>query len=257
MTCDFHARCQQNRPPYSKIIANHSNRPLPAVAEFCRMDIYLGFDPGGEKQFGWTVCSSTGHTLQVVTTGRASHAKEAMSKALSSIPERRNVVGFGIDAPLFWAENGGRIVDRLVREAIKKLGAPSPAGTVQEVNSLRGACLVQGALVANLLHKRFPRITATETHPKAMLYLLGIANKQKKPASITLADLSEYASCDKEYVSEHERDAILGAISAFAQRENRKGWRNIFLEEERPVTPFNYPVAYWMPWDLVEQQVYT
>jgi len=216
------------------------------------MDIYLGFDPGGEKQFGWAVCSSTGRGLQVLITGKASHAEEAVNKALFQISKTRNDVGFGIDAPLFWAENGERTVDRLVRDAIKKLGAPSPGGTVQQVNSLRGACLVQGTLIANRLHKRFPRITATETHPKALLYLLGIANKQKKPASITLADLSEYVNCAKECVSEHERDAILGAVTAFAQRENRKGWRNLFLEEEKPVTPFNYPVAYWMPWDLVE-----
>jgi hypothetical protein len=217
------------------------------------MDIFLGFDPGGQKQFGWAVCSPAGRALRVLATGRASHAKEALNSALVHIPNMEDVAGFGIDAPLFWAENGGRIVDGLIRRAMRKLGAPSAGGTVQEVNSLRGACLVQGTLVANLLHKHFPGITATESHPKALLYLLGIANRQRLAASVTLGDLSEHVSCDMKCVSEHERDAVLGAVTAFAQRENRKGWRNLFKEEKKPVVPFGYPVAYWMPWKHIKQ----
>lgn len=216
------------------------------------MEIYLGFDPGGEKNFGWAVCSPKANALQVLTTGKADHADEAIFKTLSTIPSNGMVVGAGIDAPLFWAERGNRYVDELIRNAIKKLGARSPGGTVQQINSLRGACLVQGVLVMYLLHRRFPEITITESHPKALLYLLGIASRQISHSNVSLGDLSEYVESDKS-CSEHERDAILGAFTAFAQREKRQGWRNLFEEEKQPVTPFDYPVGYWMPWHLLKE----
>ena len=161
------------------------------------------------------------------------------------------VVGAGIDAPLFWSERGNRHVDELVRNAIKKLGAPSTGGTVQQINSLRGACLIQGILVTHLLHRRFPEISITESHPKALLYLLGIANRQISHSVVSLSDLSEYVESD-ESCSEHERDAILGALTSFAQREKRQGWRNIYDEEKQPVTPFDFQIGYWMPWYLIK-----
>lgn len=211
------------------------------------MDVYLGFDPGGERHFGWAVCSSTERVLHVLAKGKASHAEEAVSEARSRIPSNCDVVGTGIDAPLFWADNGGRRVDAIVRSAIKKLGAPSPGGTVQSVNSLRGACLVQGVMVGYLLHHYYPKMIITESHPKALLYLLGIANRHKSPSAVLVRDLSEYVKCDDGSECDDERDAILGAVTAFAQRERRQGWRDLFREERRPVVPFEYLVEYWMP----------
>jgi len=55
--------------------------------------------------------------------------------------------------------------------------------------------------------------------------------------------------------NEHERDAILGAITACAQTERRQGWRNLFEIERYPIIPFNYSVGYWIPWDLVKQLI--
>ena len=92
------------------------------------MEIYLGFDPGGEKHFGWAVCSPKANALKVLTTGEADHAEEAIFKTLSTIPSNGMVIGAGIDAPLFWAERGNR-------DALKKLGARSPGGTVQQINT--------------------------------------------------------------------------------------------------------------------------
>ena len=217
------------------------------------MEIYIGFDPGGDGRFGWAVCSPKGHILHVLATGQAAHAKEATTQALLAVSNKGMIVGAGIDAPLFWTEGGGRDVDNLVRRAIKQLGAPWPGGTVQHINSLRGACLVQGVLTANLLHKQFPAIAITESHPKALLYLLGIANGQRDAALVSLVDLSSYVVCDANYVGQHERDAVLGAFTAFAQKERRQGWINLFEQEGKPVIPFDYAVAYWMPWDLVEE----
>ena len=216
------------------------------------MEIYIGFDPGGDKQFGWAVCLSMGKTLRVLAAADAGDAKEAVEAALSRIPTTGKVVGAGIDAPLFWTETGGRNVDKLVRRAIQELGAPYPEGTVQHINSLRGACLVQGVLAANLLHEKLPEISITESHPKALLYLLGIANREKPVAAVSLADLSRYVVCDTGHVSQHMRDAVLGAVTALAQREKRQGWKNLFEEEIKPIRPFGYPVEYWMPWDLVK-----
>jgi hypothetical protein len=216
------------------------------------MEIYLGFDPGGVDRFGWAVCSPSGPILRVLARGKAGNAKEAITQAISIVPEGGSVVGAGIDAPLFWTDHGGRDVDNLLRQAIKKLGAPSPGGTVQNINSLRGACLVQGVLTASLLHKKYPGITITESHPKALLYLLGIAGAQRDADAVTMADLTRHFASDTDSVAQHERDALLGAFTAFAGRERRQAWKNLFDEEKETVIPFDYPVAYWMPWDRVE-----
>jgi len=220
------------------------------------MDIYLGFDPGGKKKFGWAVCESTGQTLHVLATGtgKAGHTEEAVTAALSKIPKAGNVIGVGIDAPLFWVENGERTVDKLVRDEITKLKAPYPWGTVQKINSLRGSCLVQGVLLANRLHQDYLEIAITESHPKALIYLLKIKMTEKKPGLVlntkalaTCLDYNEEWGKWKDN-KEHERDAILGAVTAFARHEKRKEWKNILEDEQNvPVVPFKYKPEYWMP----------
>ena len=215
------------------------------------MEIYLGFDPGGEKQFGWAVCSRTKEKLAVLAIGEANRAEGAFAKAISAIPNEGTVVGAGIDAPLFWSESGDRNVDKLIRRALQQLGAPSPGGTVQNINSLRGACLIQGAIIAKLLQKQFPAITITESHPKALLYLLGIANTKVHPSKISVAEFSEWVDDVNLSINDNERDAILGSITAFAQKLNVKGWINLFEKERNPIIPFNYSVGYWMPLDLI------
>jgi hypothetical protein len=214
------------------------------------MDIYIGFDPGGNDNFGWAVCLSEGKLLRVIDAGLAGQAKAAVNQAISAFPKYGNLVGAGIDAPLFWTEDGCRHVDELVRHAIQMLGARFSGGTVQHVNSLRGACLVQGILTAKLLHDHLPHIVLTEAHPKALLYLLGIAGVERNPASITFAHLSEFVACDAN-IGEHERDSVLAAITASAQKMGRQGWINLFEKEPAPIVPFGYPVSYWMPWDRV------
>ena len=218
------------------------------------MDIYLGFDPGGQKNFGWAACSSVESRLEVIGTGVADHARGAVDAAIASMPEEAKAVGAGIDAPLFWVADGHRSADKAIRKAIGELGAPSPGGTVQHVNSLRGACLVQGVVAAKLLREHFHDIGITESHPKALLYLLGIADRQRPPADVTLGDLSSYVIARNEQVSPHERDAVLGSISSWARHKQLEGWRDLYREEENPISPFGYEPSYWMPCDLVEQE---
>lgn len=132
------------------------------------MDIYVGFDPGGDGRFGWAACSYEANVLRLIAAGKAHNAKEAISQTLSALSTKDVILGAGIDAPLFWTVDGGRNVDDLVRRAIQQLGARTPGGTVQHFNSLRGACLVQGVLTAKLLHDLLPQVAITESHPKVL-----------------------------------------------------------------------------------------
>jgi len=218
------------------------------------MDFYLGFDPGGQKNFGWAVCSSMGSSLEVIATGVADHARGAVDAAIASMPEKAEAIGAGIDAPLFWVEDGKRSIDKAIRNAIKRLGAPFPQGTVQQVNSLRGACLVQGVVVAKLLREHFHDIGITESHPKALLYLLGITDQHRSPADVTIGDLSSYVIAREKQVTSHERDAVLGSVSSWAQHKQLEGWKDLYREEKDPISPFGYKPSYWMPWDLVGQE---
>ena len=211
------------------------------------MSIFLGFDPGGKRKFGWAVCSSSSDIFKVLESGIADHAEDAVNQALSKVQDNTKVLGAGIDAPLFWVENGSRKADDSVREAIQRLGSPTPSGTVQQVNSLKGACLVQGVLTANLLNQKIKNITITESHPKALLYMLGIANAKTGPNDVHIGDMIKFIKFEKRDVTEHERDAALGAYSSWQACQNNINWNNLYEEEPNPITPFNYTVSYWLP----------
>ena len=64
-----------------------------------------------------------------------------------------------------------------------------PSGTVQQLNSLRGAALVQGLVAAMLLSQRVHGLPITETHPKAVLWLLRIASLARGHADVPIATL--------------------------------------------------------------------
>lgn len=208
--------------------------------------VILGFDPGGQKQFGWCVARVTSGTLSLEDTGTASCAAEAVGAAIERVPLMEEVAAAGIDSPLFWVASGDRNADRVVRNAIKKLGARNSGGTVQHVNSLRGACLVQGALTASLLRQKWPAIRVTESHPKALLWLMGIANKELRVADVNVGHLGKVVSCESSPLSEHARDAALGAAAALAMVEKRSGWRDLYNQETNAFAPVT-PVEYWMP----------
>ena len=53
-------------------------------------------------------------------------------------------------------------------------------------------------------------------------------------------------ACDVAGLSEHERDAALGALTAWAMVSAAPGWRDIALEEKDVFVPVP-PVEYWMP----------
>ena len=76
-------------------------------------------------------------------------------------PDLGQIAAAGIDSPLFWVASGDRQADKRVRKGMKLFNAPNVGGTVQRVNSLRGACVVQGIMAAHLLLKETPAIRLT------------------------------------------------------------------------------------------------
>lgn len=208
-----------------------------------------GFDPGGEDHFGWCVAEVQPEAALVVRkAGVVSGAPLAVAEALQAIPAGSELVAAGIDSPLYWSATGDRHADAVIRDRIRRLGCVTAGGTVQHVNSLRGACLVQGVLVAHLLRIKAPRVSITESHPKALLWLMGIASPQRGTSAITLDDLGDHFRCETTGRSEHERDAALAVLTAWAMVQRRHDWHNLLLKEDKdnvfhPVSN----VAYWMP----------
>jgi hypothetical protein len=194
--------------------------------------LLLGFDPGGIKRFGWAVLH-VGEADSVVSlkTGVASNAPDAVREAGQCAPAAP--AGVGIDAPLFWVPKGDRCADSHIRTRV--VAARGQPGTVSSVNSLRGACLVQGILTARLVAASWPSAIVTEAHPKALLRL----NRDAERFTAT------HLSPDPE---EHARDAALAAFAAWAAVIARPSWRNLVLEETTaPFFPSGKAVTYWFP----------
>lgn len=202
----------------------------------------LGFDPGGIGRFGWSVCDATPEALARLQTGLADDAVGALhevEKAMESCGLRGNptVLAAGIDAPMFWGAKGNREIDAVLRSALRDTQFPTPGGTVQQVNSLRGACLAQGVLLGKYLHEKWD-LPITETHPKALLHLLSLPGQFDIGVRVT--DLTTG-------LDEHERDATLSAVAAWAMIRDLPGWCDLYAQEPNPIQPFDTPVGFWMP----------
>ena len=201
------------------------------------LDVFLGFDPGGEGRFGWSICQTdaAGGQLNVTVTGLVSNAREAVDPvekelAFRNLP-RENVRAAGIDAPLFWTSTGFTDIDDEIRKNVKQAGCKTPGGTVQAINSLRSSCSVQGVLLAYHLNHEF-ELSITEAHPKALDWL----DKTMRGSIISLPP-------DQ---SEHQRDATFAAYAAW--HIGAPGWRNLVEDEPTPnLFPLGTPVSYWMP----------
>ena len=209
-------------------------------------DIFLGFDPGGrgtEKgetrkgRFGWSICKiqAGGGEIKVIDTGLARDANEVVTAVIESLCcnnlQRDRVQAAGIDAPLIWTETGIREVDGIIQKAVKGYNY-----RIQTINQLRGACLVQGVLLADQLYRKF-KLPITEVHPGALSCLLDIS---------TLCCISSLTL----EMTEHEADATLSAYAAWRMWENDPKWRNLFEFEKEAgpiLCPLETPVSYWMP----------
>jgi hypothetical protein len=93
-----------------------------------------------------------------------------------------------------------------------------------------------------------PNIRITESHPKALLWLLGYASCAREVRNISIADLGDrvFGIGMLMEPSDHKRDAVLGAITAHAMVTGQKDWRNLRIDERDAFEPVSR-VEYWMP----------
>lgn len=190
----------------------------------------VGFDPGGERAFGWAVVAGVGDSLALIASGTCTGARAAFESAARHCPEEP--CAFGVDAPLFWVLDGDRQADAYVRKLVCAAGGHG--GTVGHVNSLRGACLVQGVQVARLAHAHWPSAAITEAHPKALL----LASPEAHAVTTVM---------EPSLATEHERDAVAAAYAASALAADMPGWLDLVALEEQPFFPGGARVAYWFP----------
>ena len=210
----------------------------------CDLNNYiLGFDPGGQGNFGWSICSVVnGQLMPSPVTGLANDAQDAINQVQAALPDNAAVLAVGIDAPLLWSNAGNRNVDGILRGALGALENNSfPIPSVLAVNSLWGSVTVQGVLLARHLSGAWPNLTITESHPRALRCLL---HDRGQPATVGMVN-NLTAGLD-----DHELDATLAAVSAWAathQNQPGTGWQNLYGQEPQLVGPFDLDASYWMP----------
>ena len=113
-------------------------------------------------------------------------------------------------------------------------------GTVQSVNSLKGAALVGGALLASKVREAMPGVPVTESHPKALLLALGLDGS---------GFAARFGIC-AAWNDLHQRDAAIAAVCA---REGFEGRWPIDLVDDRddleqdPRSYWLAPVCYFWP----------
>jgi len=190
----------------------------------------VGLDPGGAGAFGWSIVSLTETQLQLEASGCVGGADEAIVAAQQRLNGPPDAVG--IDSPQYWVTRGDRQADQIVRQMLVQAGGRS--STVLHVNSLMGACLVQGALAAQLARLAWPEASITEAHPKAL-----------RRISRAAADFIE--SLGHTICSDHERDAALAAFSALHGVRRDPAWRDLRAVERGVWFPTESAVSYWFP----------
>jgi predicted nuclease with RNAse H fold len=125
---------------------------------------WFGADPGGTRNgkpcFGVAWLGKNG-TFETSATDCAHRAFRWIQKR-SVVP-----LALGIDCPLWWSslKGGERQVDVLLRRKYRD----NIGQSVQSLNSLPGAVLVQGMMLACEARKHWKEVKITETHPRALL----------------------------------------------------------------------------------------
>ncbi len=183
---------------------------------------WFGADPGGKNSFGVARLNDDGSFVSGCVTG--------VDEAVEWIAERPKAIG--IDCPMWWSSSGtgDRRVDQRLRKHYK-----ISSGTIQTVNSLRGAAIIQGPMLVFRINEKYSAVPVTEAHPKA---LLKSKNLQDAPWDEVISTFSIEGDLPS---SEHARDAILCAVAA---RDGFSGrWKND-LSVERNASELD-PKAMW------------
>ena len=183
---------------------------------------WVGADPGGENNFGLAFLDAVGKRLVCDTVS-------SVDEAIEQIISKGKPLGLGIDTPMWWSSRKG--AGRKADDFIRKRYNIHP-GTVQTANSLKGAALVGGMLLALRIREEFPDTRITETHPKALLHALELDEK----------GFIERFKILTGWSNEHERDAMIGAVCA---REGIEGRWTLDLAQQRYESEQN-PSNYWL-----------
>ncbi|CAG9268323.1 conserved hypothetical protein [Paraburkholderia unamae] len=192
----------------------------------------VGFDPGGKRAFGWCAIEFEGEIATRTMGGVVSCATEAIER-VKDVISTEPPAAVGIDAPLFWTDGNDREADKAVRKFLCSKGGHG--GTVGHVNSLRGACLVQGILVARKVAFEWPGAAITEAHPKALTQVWPDALHFGKRIQLTRPD------------DDHMYDAAIAAFSAHALATRAAGWRDLAPLDMDAYFPSGKHVHYWFP----------
>ena len=246
-------------------------------------NVILGFDPGGKSsggRFGWSICTEDDRGILQpplkAKKGLAKNALDAKNKVIGALeaggfPGKPTVLAAGIDAPLFWSKKGDREIDQAIRFALRATGFPRSqlGGTPMHINSLPGSVLAQGMLLAQYLHEEWKGLPVTESHPRVLQWLLPLLGQ---------SDTARMVRCLIARLVEHELDATLCAVAAWAMVHQYSAWKDLrnhadqiaFIDAYTPrgnrnearnakrlkrdleqegclVQPFSTPVSYWMP----------
>lgn len=216
------------------------------------VNLFLGFDPAGMGNFGWSICREVDGVLERIVTGLANDALDA-TNAVRYVFENGFLEGHarvraaGIDAPLTWSRRGDdrgfRQTDRALIHLLEPIGGPT--NRVLSVNSLAGAVAVQGVLLVRHLSAVWD-LAITESHPKALEYLLENLGQHRAVHQMALALT---ANLNNAPGNDHERDATLSAVSAWAaiRRRTSPNWQNLYDGDDCLFNPSGIPVSYWMP----------
>ena len=190
---------------------------------------WVGADPGGKDAFGLAFLDASGG-LNCTTVS-------SVDEATGRIIQQGEPLALGIDAPMWWSsgKGGGRRADELLR---KRYGIPS--GTVQSVNSLRGAVLVGGTMLAFRVRREFRSTRITESHPKALLRALALDG----------SGFAKNFGIPSAWSNEHERDAAIAAVCAKEGFEGR--WTtdlasHRYDSEQDPKRYWLRPMCYFWP----------
>ena len=197
---------------------------------------WVGADPGGKDKFGLAFLDDDQRLRSMLVS--------SVDQAVEEISGKGEPLGLGIDAPMWWssASGGGRKSDEMLR---RKYGIHP--GTVQSANSLQGAALVGGMMLAFRVRQRFPDARITESHPKALLHALDLG-RTSFPERFGIS--SGWSN------NEDEQDAAIAAVCA---REGFSGgWQTDLADkqfrdesEQNPGTYWLKPMHYFWPCPLM------
>lgn len=217
-------------------------------------NLFLGFDPGGRRRFGWSICREVNGRLQDrVDTGLANDAWDAFNQVRAAIAElgpqaNSCVQAAGIDAPLLWNNRGNdsgfRQADHRLRELLEANG---PRSSVVPSNGLYGAVGIQGPLLTRHLHKTWS-LVISECHPRVLEHLVcRIGHRQTVQMVQALVD--GLVPANRRDPVNHRRDATLCAVSAWVACQNQPlpNWENLYEGDPGLFNPSQIPVCYWMP----------